>query len=135
MRFGFDAAGVGFDQQPFRGSTANDAVYPLPDVLYRRLILARATLIYGAGTLPDLVTAIEHLDPDAVVVDNRNMTVTVHTGQQALIELGDTIGALPRPAGVRLIYAAPLAADADLVWGADTIIIWGDDTQIDWPVI
>ena len=28
-RFGFDLAGAGFDQHPFRGDAANDAVYPL----------------------------------------------------------------------------------------------------------
>ena len=50
-RFGFDMAGLGFDQAPFRGDAANDAVYPLPDAVYRKLLRARAILLLGDGTI------------------------------------------------------------------------------------
>ena len=40
-RFGFDDAGQPFDQALFRGFAENDAVYPLPDVVWRRFVKAR----------------------------------------------------------------------------------------------
>ena len=105
-RFGFDDAGAGFDQQPFRGDRANDSVYPLPDALYRKLVKARAILDLADGTPQTFARAVRAIDPAAIVRDNRDMTVTVRTNEQPLIELADAAGALPRTAGVRIIYQA-----------------------------
>ena len=44
-------AGSPFRPGPFRGDVANDAVYPLPDALYRRLVKARAIMVLGDGTI------------------------------------------------------------------------------------
>ena len=104
-RFGFDQAGTGFDQAPYRGVAANDAVYPLPDALFRRLVRARIVLLLGDGTIATFTRAAREIDPTASVQDNRDMTVRVVTSNQPLMELADTSGALPRTAGVRIRYA------------------------------
>ena len=104
VRFGFDAAGLPFDQAPFRGDAENDAVYPLPDSLYRSLLRARAILDLGNGSIVAFNEAILALDPGASVQDRRNMNVRIVTAFRFLIELADSSGALPRAAGVRLVY-------------------------------
>ena len=104
-RWGFDLAGAGFDQHPFRGDAANDAVYPLPDAIYRRFVKARAVTVLSDGTSATYVKAVRLIDPNATVADNRDMTITVTTAFQSLLELADGIGALPRTAGVMVIYA------------------------------
>ena len=103
-RFGFDMAGEPFDHAPFRGEAANDAVYPLPDVIYRRFIRARATLVVGDGTFATLSKAVRQIDPAATVIDRRDMTIRVVTSERALLELADASGALPRSGGVTLEY-------------------------------
>ena len=104
-RFGFEDAGEQFDTAPFRGSIANLAVYPLPDSVFRRFVKARAVMVLGDGTLQTFRKAVLEVDPRATVVDNRDMTVTVTTGLRSFMELADEINALPRTAGVRIIYA------------------------------
>ena len=110
-RFGFVAAdgttqaGVGFDQRPFRGPAANDAIYPLPDVIYRRMVKARGLLDLGDGTIQTFGKAVRYIDPSAAVQDRRNMVVRIVTALRPFIELADEIGALPRTGGVDLIYA------------------------------
>ena len=106
-RFGFDQAGVGFDQAPFRGAAANDAVFPLPDPVFRGFVKARAILVLGNGTVQTFRHAVHQVDPSAVVTDNRDMTVDVTTQFTELLQLADDIGAFPRTAGVRVEYAAP----------------------------
>ena len=104
-RFGFDMAGEPFDQEPFRGDAASDAVYPLNDDMFRRFIKARAILDLGDGTIQTFGKAVRTIDPGASVEDRRNMTVRVATILRAFLELADEAGALPRTAGVRIIYA------------------------------
>ena len=105
LRFGFDEAGVPFNLAPFRGSTENDAVYPLPDAIYLRFVQARAVMVLGDGTIFSFKRAVNFIDPVADVVDNRDMTVSITTAFQDYITLADSIGALPRTAGVRIIFA------------------------------
>ena len=104
-RFGFDDAGEPFDVAPFRGSRANDAVYPLPDEIFRRFVLARGILVYGDGTFGTFIRAVKTIDPGAGVHDNRDMTVRIVTSERQTLELADTAGALPRSAGVAVVYA------------------------------
>ena len=106
-RFGFDAAGVGFGQKPFRGSLASDLIFPLPDAVYRGFVKARAVTVLGNGTLQTFTRAVRHIDRNATVVDGRDMTVAVTSAVHELLELADSIGALPRTAGVRVTYGAP----------------------------
>ena len=74
-RFGFDDAGTGFDQAPFRGARANDAVYPLPDAVYRQFLRARAITLLSDGSIEALKASVLAIDPGAAVRDRRNMTV------------------------------------------------------------
>lgn len=104
-RFGFDDAGVPFDLRPFEGDAANAAVYPLPDSIYRRLIKSRAVLVLGDGTVQTFAKAVRQIDPGATVTDQRNMTVRVVTEVRGFLELADNVGALPRSAGVQIVYA------------------------------
>ena len=111
-RFGFsddpdstDTSGLGFDNVPFRGGVANDAVYPLPDALYRRFLKSRAILDIGDGTFQTFSKAVRAIDPGATVQDKRDMTVRIVTDAQTFLELADMAGALPRTAGVRIIFA------------------------------
>ena len=104
QRFGFDDAGVGFDTAPFRGDTANDAVYPLPDPVFRRFVRARAVLVFGDGTFGTYRRAVKTIDAGATVTDLRNMTVRITTSDQPMLQLADTSGALPRTAGVAVLY-------------------------------
>ena len=105
-RFGFEgsAQAVGFDQAPLRGDAANDAVYPLPDIIYRRFVRARSILILGDGTSQTFAKAVKAIDPGAAVQDQRNMTIRIVTIRRAFLELADEIGALPRTAGVFLNF-------------------------------
>ena len=103
-RFGFDEAGVGFDNAPFRGDAANDAVYSLSDSLFRRLVKARAQLVLGDGTFQTFAKAVMIIDDTAQLRDLRDMTVRISTSNRRLLELADSAGALPRNAGVRIRY-------------------------------
>jgi len=103
-RFGFDEAGSGFDQAPFRGVAANDAVYPLPDDAFRRLLKARTVLLATDGTVTFFARAVREIDPTASVQDRRDMSVRVVTNTPALMELAETAGALPRTAGVAVDF-------------------------------
>ena len=103
-RWGFDAAGEGFDQVPFRGVAASDALFPLADVHYRQLLRARAILVHGDGTPSTYTRAVHEIDPGAAVVDQRNMQVSVTTDRQWLLALADEVGALPRSAGVGILW-------------------------------
>ena len=103
-RWGFGPAGEPFDQAPFRGSEASDALFPLPDAQYRRLLRARAALALGDGTLATFVRAVRMIDPSATVEDHRTMLVSVTTARRDQLELADRAGALPRSAGVRVRY-------------------------------
>ena len=94
----------GFDQAPFAGDQANQAVYPLPDAIYRRMCRARAILLLGDGTIQTFKRAVQAIDPGAAVEDQRNMTIRVVTVLREYLELADTVGALPRSAGVALDF-------------------------------
>ena len=104
-RFGFDAAGTSFDQAPFRGARANDAVYPLPDAVYRQFLRARAITLLSDGSIEALKASVHAIDPGAAVQDRRNMTVRVVTDRRAFLELADDHDCLARNAGVELDFA------------------------------
>ena len=109
-RFGFDTAGQPFDTAPFRGAAVNDAIYPLPDPVYRRMVRARAIAVFGDGTIFSFAKAVKAMDANASVYDFRDMTVMVGTTQRRFMALADSIGALPRTAGVRVLYGDRVTA-------------------------
>ena len=81
-RFGFDAAGEPFDTAPFRGAAINDAIYPLPDPVYRRMVKARAVAVLSDGTIYSFAKAVKEVDANANVYDFRNMSVMIGTEQR-----------------------------------------------------
>ena len=110
VRFGFagPTQARGFDLAPFKGDAVNDAVYPLPDAVYRKFIKSRAILVLSDGTAQTFGRAVREIDPGANVQDQRNMVIRVVTDavQRPFLELADLVGALPRSAGVLIEYAS-----------------------------
>ena len=104
IRFGFDSAGVGFDQAPFRGAASPDPLFPLGDAIYRRFVKARALLDISDGTFQWFKKAGLVIDPGAIITDTRRMALRISTSRREQFELADEIGALPRNTGVDLLY-------------------------------
>ena len=104
--FGFDDAGVGFDQGRVSNVSALEPRPAIGDALYRRLIKARAAHDLSPGTLAGYRAAMQYIDPNAIVTDNHDMTFRVATARSADVELADSVGALPRPVGVRMVVQA-----------------------------
>ena len=103
-RFGFEGSGRSFDAAPFLGASVNAARFPLPDVVFRRVLTAKGITDIGVGDFDSLERAIHAIDPAAKVKDNLNMTIDVLTDIKWQIELADRLSALPRTAGVTLSY-------------------------------
>ena len=103
-RFGFEGSGKSFDAAPFLGAAVSAARFPLPDIVYRKLLTARGVLDTSPGDFDSLERAIHAIDPAAQVRDNLDMTIDVLTDIKWQIDLADKLGALPRSAGVTLIY-------------------------------
>ena len=70
------------------------------------MIKCRAVLVLSNGNFENFKKAVLLLEPGAIVIDNRDMTVTIRHDDPWLIKLADEYHALPRTAGVRIIYAA-----------------------------
>ena len=105
-RFGFDDAGVGFDQARFADAiSALEPRAPIGDMLFRQILKARRRLMRTGGGIGDYEAAIQELDSAASVVDNHDMTVTVTTTQQGNIEIAERVGAIVLPAGVGRTFA------------------------------
>ena len=114
-RFGFrgPSQSMPFDTAPFRGELANFSRYPLSDTIFRRFVKARGLLDTSFGDFPSFKRATEIIDPDSRCFDNRNMTITIKTDRRTEFELADEIGALPRTAGVSIIYEPGVRFGAD----------------------
>ena len=104
-RFGYAGAGEPFDTEPFRGSTSNDAVYPLPDAIYRRFVKARGIAVLSIGAFDDFVRTLAEVEPNATAVDNRDMTISVTTALRPLVQQADETRVLAVPGGVQVVYA------------------------------
>ena len=106
LRFGFEGPtqSQGFDLYPFRGDEANDDFYPMPDELYRNMLKARAISLLSDGSFQTFVRAVHMIEPGASVRDTRDMSIRIATSNQEVLEIADSIGALPRNAGVQINY-------------------------------
>lgn len=104
-RFGFDRAGSPFDFVPFAGQTENDALFPMPDENYKRFLQARVVTLLSDGTSSDFIRAVKILDQGASVTDQRKMQFRITTDLKDMLEQADRVGALPRNAGVEIVYA------------------------------
>ena len=102
----FDQTDTGFEQGRFSALASLESREPLNDADYRKMLKARAEYDErsGAGTQAVMQRALRHIDDSAVVIDNHDMTFTVVALNHALIRLADERGALPRPAGVRMLF-------------------------------
>ena len=115
LAFGFSSldgtskSGLGFEQAPFDYSRSEvsrsflDERVQLGDASYRRLIKARGWYVQSQGTLFYLRNAVQEIDPEAGVLDNRDMTITITTGLSDLMRIAIEIECLPFPAGVKPI--------------------------------
>ena len=65
----------------------------------------RGVAVLGDGTFATYAKAVQLIDPTASVFDNRDMTLRVVTSRRVFVELADSLGALPRTAGVMVRYA------------------------------
>ena len=100
-RWGFDEAGVGFDQDRFLGESALEPRIPAGDVLYRKFLRARGIAIRSGATLREVSAAARMVDPQCYVRDGRDLTVTITTQNKVEMDIAVEIGALPIPPGVR----------------------------------
>ena len=108
----FDQTGTGFEHGRFASLAQLEALEPLDDARYRALLKARAEYDERSGscTLDVMTRAAQHVDAQAVVTDNYNMTVTVTTSLTADMQRARDTGALPRPAGVGVTVTQTLTA-------------------------
>ena len=104
--FGFDDAGVSFDDQPFGPDTTLLNREPLGDGDYRNALRARIAMLTGDGGLADYQTAVEFLDPDATVSEG-TLSITITTSLESLMRSYVTAGALLKIPGVEFMYASP----------------------------
>ena len=106
-RLGFSGAtdGAPFDTAPFAGAKANEARFPLPDVVFRKFIRARARQINAGGSLTEFAAAAREIDPAVSVLDNLDMSLKLISDLRWQMELAVDSGALVKPAGVRIRYA------------------------------
>lgn len=102
-RFGFDRSGEGFDQHPFSGRDTSKQSFPLSDYVFRNVIKARGIAVRSDGNLNDFRAAIRKIDPHASASDPYDMSVRVVTDQANSMRIADSVGAIPRPAGVKLV--------------------------------
>ena len=105
-RFGFDDAGVGFDQAGFR--SVNPALaprQPVSDACHRGLIRMRARLLRSKGTIEDYEEALDSVFLNPVITDNADFTVTVTLDEDDPVTDGDLTfirRAIIMPAGVSI---------------------------------
>lgn len=100
--FGFDDAGEAFGRARMRDLEELEPVAPISDLLYRRLLKARAIALLADGTIGMLDKSIKEVDPNARVSESAVMTVRVVTDVVDDVNLADDHHALARPAGVKL---------------------------------
>lgn len=130
-RFGFDDAGVGFDQAPLRSEVVTEMMRPLDDDSYRLLIKARGITVLSSGTLAELERAIRKIDPNAAVTDNYDRSVTIGTMFVTLMTLARDTGAIAANAGVRLIIGEGGGAGDNVVSFRDEPVTWRDE-NVTW---
>lgn len=103
LRFGFDDAGVGFDQAIFGPERGGGT--PIADETYRRLILARGGQLLTDASGPSLDQILETAFGSGHYIDHQDLTVTVRIDGDFRTDELDLIigtGLVTKPAGVRI---------------------------------
>lgn len=101
--FGFDLAGVGYDQHRFGDVYGFEEYTPLGDLLYRKLIKARGHYVQAAANLHWLEKSVAEVDASATIADANDMTITITASDAdslALMKLAEKHQCLPIPPGV-----------------------------------
>ena len=103
-RFGFDNAGLGFDQARFADLAQFERIEPVPDSVYRPIIQARAIAITSNADANSMEIALGYLYPEGTVTDNHDRTFTITVPQnRRLLDLALSRRALPVPAGIEIV--------------------------------
>ena len=98
---GTDASGLGWDQSPFgEASVSLDNREKLGDAAFRRLVKARGWYVWSLGNLDTFIQAVREIDSVSDITDNRDMTITVETGNKPLMDTALLLECLPNPAAV-----------------------------------
>lgn len=102
--FGFDDAGVGFDQGPF-GALLVGGDIGVADDIYRNLILARGAQLITDGSGPSVDEVLQIAFGTGHYIDHQDLTVSIRfdgdfDANDILLILGT--GLLTKPAGVRI---------------------------------
>jgi hypothetical protein len=101
--FGFDDAGVGFDQAPFYGGV--DQNVSIADEPYRQYLIAYGGQLLTDGTLDSLNSILRAAFGKGYYKDNGNMTVDVIieiTLEPIITSMITTTNILPKPCGVKI---------------------------------
>lgn len=104
--FGFDDSGVGFDQARIRDQFDLEPLAPIADELYRRLLRARAISLLATGTIREVRSAAQKIDPSSIITDQFDNTVRIVTALTGDMTLARDVHALPKPAGVAIEVVA-----------------------------
>ncbi len=104
--FGFDDAGVGFEQARISDKADLEPLAPIADTLYRRILRARAIAVHAIGTINDITIAAHQIDQNSNVTDRLDKTVRIVTNLTADMTLARDVHALPKPAGITLDIVA-----------------------------
>ena len=134
-RFGFDNAGVGFDQGPWHSlDPLHVNRVAVDDMVYRVLLRMQGHAILTNGAVSDLEAMLKPAFADVLVEDNADGTVTIQnvvgSGSSTLATLAQAVVRAALPATVTATF--PAAAPADLTWGASVEVRWGGRTRLDW---
>ena len=106
--FSVRGPGRGYDQAPIQSADHPiENAFPIPDLLYRRLLRARRVAIFTRGTLAEFTRSVQYIDGDATVAESGGLHVTVTSDASEEITLADDHGCLARVAGVRMTITAP----------------------------
>ena len=101
--FGYDSAGVGFDQARFADIASLEPQYPILDELYRKMIRARSVTVLSQGTVPSFFESVSYVDPNAIVKDLFDMSVVLRTDDSFCMDIALSSGALPLTGGVNVL--------------------------------
>jgi len=112
--FGFDNAGVAFDQSPFSDPAARHASrIGVADRYYRRMLRARARFILGGADGETVAEILDILYDNGRIEDDGTMDVTLHIPRDADTVLQVAVAAnideiIPRAVGVAYTVVADL---------------------------
>lgn len=101
--FGFDGAGMGFDQAPF--TPTGDDTAGIDDESYRVLLIIRGGQLLTDGSIPSMSAIVDAAFGEGKYIDNGNMSIDViidNSQPDITIDAIVKSGLITKPAGVRI---------------------------------